>query len=182
MEEKNIIMDEKAVQRAVARITYEILERNKGTEQLVLAGILSRGAVLARRIRDKILELEGVEVDCGILDITPFRDDKPRQEKTADKQVLSFSTENRHVVICDDVIYTGRSSRAAMDAVILQGRPKTIQLAVLVDRGHREIPIRPDYVGKNVPTSRSETVKVHMLELDGMEQVSICRMQEGEMQ
>lgn len=174
MEEKNVIMDEKAIQRAVARITYEILERNKGAQGICLVGILSRGAVLAKRIRAKIEELEGVQADCGFLDITPFRDDIPRGEKKAGNAQLPFSTENRHVIICDDVIYTGRSSRAAMDAVMQQGRPRSIQLAVLVDRGHREIPIRPDYIGKNVPTSRSETVKVYVRELDGREQVSIC--------
>lgn len=174
MEEKNIIMDENAVQRAIARITYEILERNSGTENLCLVGILSRGAVLAERICLKIEQLEGVRIDCGFLDITPYRDDISHEESYTEKTELPFSTKNRHVVICDDVIYTGRSSRAAMDAVTQRGRPKSIQLAVLVDRGHREIPIRPDYVGKNVPTSRSEKVKVYVRELDGEERVSIC--------
>lgn len=181
MKEKNVIMDENAIQRAVARITYEILERNKGTENVCLVGILSRGAVLANRICEKINALEGVQIPCGFLDITPYRDDIPHKEGYAEKTEISFSTTDKHIIICDDVIYTGRSSRAAMDAVIQRGRPQSIQLAVLVDRGHREIPIRPDYVGKNVPTSHSEKVKVFVRELDGCDNVSIY-LDEGEME
>jgi pyrimidine operon attenuation protein/uracil phosphoribosyltransferase len=173
MEEKNIIMDENAIYRATARITYEILERNKGAENLCLVGILSRGTVIARRICAKIEELEGIRVDCGVLDITPFRDDVPHAVRTTDKTNIAFTTKDRTVIICDDVIYTGRSCRAAIEAVIQRGRPKSIQLAVLVDRGHREVPIRPDYVGKNVPTSKNEKVRVHVRELDGVDKVSI---------
>lgn len=173
MEEKNVIMDENAISRATARITYEILERNKGAQTLCLVGILSRGAVLARRICEKIRELEGVSVECGVLDITPYRDDLPHDAGYQERTDIAFSLTDKNVVICDDVLYTGRSSRAAIDAVIQRGRPKSIQLAVLVDRGHRELPIRPDYVGKNVPTSRSEKVQVHVRELDGTDKVSI---------
>ncbi len=173
MEEKNIIMDENAIYRATARITYEILERNKGAEKLCLVGILSRGAVLAKRIAQKIEELEGISVDCGVLDITPYRDDVRNDAAYSEKTDIPFPMTDKNVIICDDVIYTGRSSRAAIDAVIKRGRPNSIQLAVLVDRGHRELPIRPDYVGKNVPTSRSETVQVQVREFDGADKVSI---------
>ncbi|MBR2912757.1 MAG: bifunctional pyr operon transcriptional regulator/uracil phosphoribosyltransferase PyrR [Oscillospiraceae bacterium] len=173
MEEKNIIMDENAMYRATARITYEILERNKGAENLCLVGILSRGAVIARRICEKIRELEGVSVSCSVLDITPYRDDVPHDADYHEKTDIPFSMTDKNVIICDDVLFTGRSCRAAIDAVIKRGRPKSIQLAALVDRGHRELPIRPDYVGKNVPTSHSETVKVQVREVDGVDKVSI---------
>ncbi len=178
MGKHTIIMDENAIRRAMARITYEIIEHNKGAEDVCLVGILSRGAVIAQRIADKIQELEGISVDCGVLDITPYRDDIPPDSSHVDKTVIPFSTKDRHVVICDDVLYTGRSTRAAIDAVIRHGRPRTVQLAVLVDRGHREVPIRPDYVGKNLPTSRNETVKVSVRELDGEEHVCICQPEE----
>ncbi len=173
MEAKTVIMDESAICRATARITYEILERNKGPQSLCLVGILSRGAVLARRISEKIQELEGAAVEWGVLDITPYRDDLPHDADYAERTDIDFSLTDKNVVICDDVLYTGRTSRAAIDAVIKRGRPKSIQLAVLVDRGHRELPIRPDYVGKNVPTSRNEKVQVHVRELDGTDNVSI---------
>ena len=173
MEEKNIIMDENAMYRATARITYEILERNKGAENLCLVGILSRGVVIARRICEKIRELEGVSVSCGVLDITPYRDDVPHDADYHEKTDIPFSMTDKNVIICDDVLFTGRSCRAAIDAVIKRGRPKSIQLAALVDRGHRELPIRPDYVGKNVPNSHSETVKVQVREVDGVDKVSI---------
>lgn len=172
MERKTIIMDESAMKRAVARITYEILERNKGAENLCLVGIYSRGVAFAERIAAKINELENVDVPCGALDITPFRDDmKPLGE--CDRTDIDFDIRNKHVVIVDDVIYTGRSTRAAIDALIERGRPQSIQLAVLIDRGHRELPIRPDYVGKNLPTSREESVKVAVTEIDGQDNVSI---------
>lgn len=173
MEETNVIMDEDAVRRALTRISYEILEHNKGAEGICVIGILSRGAVIAQRIADKLCELEGVQIACGVLDITPHRDDRPTDVDYIEKTVIPFSTQDKHVILCDDVIYTGRSSRAAMDAVIHLGRPKSVQLAVLVDRGHREFPIRPDYVGKNLPTSRTETVRVCVRELDGEDKVSI---------
>ncbi len=179
MEEKNVIMDASAVRRATARITYEILEHNKGAEQLCLVGILSRGAVLARRIAAKIQELEGVSVPLGVLDITAYRDDVPHDLDYQEHSEIDFALTDQHIVLCDDVLYTGRTSRAAIDALIQRGRPKSIQLAVLVDRGHRELPIRPDYVGKNLPTSRAETVKVCVEEIDGVDKVSICLPQKA---
>ena len=179
MGKHTIIMDENAVRRALARITYEILEHNKGAEDVCLVGILSRGAVIAQRIAAKIQELEGISVCCGVLDITPYRDDLPPDSSRPDRTVIDFPMKDKHIVICDDVLYTGRSTRAAIDAVIRRGRPRSIQLAVLVDRGHREVPIRPDYVGKNLPTSRSESVQVYVRELDGKEQVCIEQPETG---
>lgn len=165
------------MRRAVARITYEILERNKGTQDLCVIGIFSRGVALARRIADKIAELENENIPCGALDITAFRDDK-KQSGTADRTNIDFDISDKKVVIVDDVFYTGRSTRAAIDAVMERGRPQSVQLAVLVDRGHRELPIRPDYVGKNLPTSNEECVKVYVTETDGFDSVAIYSMQE----
>ncbi len=165
------------MKRAIARITYEILERNKGTQDLCIIGIFSRGVALAKRIADKISELEKENIPCGALDITAFRDDK-KPADTADRTVVDFDISNKKVVIVDDVFYTGRSTRAAIDAIMERGRPQSIQLAVLVDRGHRELPIRPDYVGKNLPTSREECVKVYVTERDGSDSVAIYSMQE----
>lgn len=165
------------MRRAVARITYEILERNKGTQDLCVIGIFSRGVALARRIADKIAELENENIPCGALDITAFRDDK-KQSDTADRTNIDFDINDKKVVIVDDVFYTGRSTRAAIDALMERGRPQSVQLAVLVDRGHRELPIRPDYVGKNLPTSSEESVKVFVTETDGLDSVAIYSMQE----
>lgn len=172
MEQKRIIMDDKAIARAIARISYEIIERNKGTEDLCVVGIFSRGVPLGKRIADKLSELEKNEVPFGALDITPYRDDS-KQGGVAEKTDIPFDITDKNVVIVDDVIFTGRSSRAAIDALIKRGRPRSIQLAVLVDRGHRELPIRPDYVGKNLPTSHSEVVKVSAMEIDGSDGVAI---------
>jgi len=174
VEKKRIIMDEKAMQRAVARIAYEILEHNKGAENLCVVGILSRGAVLGRRIAEKISELEKLDVPFGVIDITPYRDDI-KDEHHVERTEIPFEVKNKKVVIVDDVIFTGRSSRAAIDALIKRGRPQSIQLAVLVDRGHRELPIRPDYVGKNLPTARNELVKVSVRESDESDSVAIIR-------
>lgn len=173
MEKKAVIMDENAMGRAVARITYEILERNRGAENLCIVGILSRGVVLAERIARKIEELEHVAVESGALDITPFRDDRIGEDVSAAKTAIDFPVRDKRVVIVDDVLYTGRSCRAAIDAILALGRPQCMQLAVLVDRGHRELPIRPDYIGKNVPTSQTETVRVSVRELDGEDCVVI---------
>lgn len=167
-----IIMDEAAMQRAVTRITYEILERNRGAEQLAVIGIFSRGVVLAERIAEKIFALEQRSVECGALDITAYRDDKIVPNHT-EKTKISFPVQDKKIILVDDVLYTGRSCRAAIDAILNRGRPTSIQLAVLVDRGHRELPIRPDYVGKNLPTAQTEKVKVFVQELDGMDQVVI---------
>ncbi len=166
------ILDESAIARAVTRISFEIIERNKGTEDLCLIGLFSRGAVLAKRIAAKIAEVEGREIPVGLLDITPFRDDKPRTEVT-DNSEIDFDIEGRKVVIVDDVIFTGRTARAAIDGLMSRGRPELIQLASLIDRGHRELPIRADYIGKNLPTSREETVRVMVAELDGCDKVVI---------
>ena len=172
MEEKKNIMDESAMQRAITRITYEVLERNRGADHLCVIGILSRGAILAQRISKKILELENVSVNCGSLDITSYRDDKKIKEHN-EQTNIDFSVEGQKVILVADVLYTGRSCRAAIDAILAIGRPQWIQLAVLVDRGHRELPIRPDYIGKNLPTAKTELVKVCVKELDGIDHVSI---------
>ncbi len=172
LDTKRVIMDEKAMQRAIARISYEIIERNRGVDELCVVGILSRGAPIGRRIADKLSELEKTAVPFGKLDITLYRDDltiSGHSEQTD----ISFDVKDKNVVLVDDVIFTGRSSRAALEALIKRGRPRSIQLAALIDRGHRELPIRPDYVGKNLPTSRSEKVKVRVKELDGVDEVAI---------
>lgn len=159
--------------RAIARISYEILERNRGVEDLCVIGLLTRGADIAARIARKIQEVEGIAVEVGCLDITPYRDDRPGGKEEG-RTRIPFSVGNKRVVLVDDVIYTGRSARAAMDAVMARGRPRAVQLAVLIDRGHRELPIRADFVGKNVPTSREELVQVMVSETDGCDKVLIC--------
>ena len=173
MRVKTEIMDEKALDRALMRISHEIIERNKGVEDLVLIGIRTRGVSLAKRLREKIRSIEGNELPIGILDITSHRDDikdmkdMPRRNSTE----VSFDINGKKVILVDDVLYTGRTVRAAMDAIMDIGRPLNIQLAVLVDRGHRELPIRADYVGKNVPTSRSEMIIVNVMEEDNKDGV-----------
>ncbi len=174
MKEKAEIMDDKAVARAITRISYEIVERNRGTEQLCILGILSRGAELAARIAARIEQMEGKAVEVGLLDITPFRDDRNEQGSSQnDRSLIGFSITGKRIILVDDVLYTGRSVRAAIDAIMQRGRPQNIQLAVLIDRGHRELPIRPDYIGKNLPTSGDETVKVQVVERDGIDRVAI---------
>jgi len=159
---KKLILDTKGMDRVLSRLTHEILEKNKGAEEIVLVGICSGGVPLSRVIQGKIRSIEGVEVPAGYVDITLYRDDlsragyQPRLKRTE----IPFSIDDRKVVLVDDVLFTGRTIRAAMDALIDFGRPKNIQLAVLIDRGHRELPIRADYVGRNVPTARAETVEV----------------------
>ena len=170
--QKAVIMDENSMSRAVARISYEILERNKGSDDLCFVGIFSRGVFIAERIVRKLQELEGAAPDVGRLDITAYRDDEKHQGGV-DRTDIPFDVKDKRVIIVDDVIFTGRTARAAIDAVMKRGRPRNIQLAVLVDRGHRELPIRPDYVGKNVPTSRDESVKVMMNEMDENDKVVI---------
>lgn len=173
MEKKAVIMDESAIRRAITRITYEILERNRGADLLCIVGILSRGVVLAERIAKKIYELEHVKVDFGALDITPYRDDRTPDSEVTVKSRIPFSVQDKRVIIVDDVLYTGRSCRAAIDAILENGRPQSMQLAVLIDRGHRELPIRPDYVGKNVPTAQTETIRVYTSETDGVDSAAI---------
>ena len=171
MQEKALILDEKSMARAVTRISYEILERNKGAEGICLVGILSRGKDLAQRIAGRIGAVEGEPVPCGALDITRFRDDRSRETPAEDRTDIPFDITDKRIVLVDDVIYTGRTVRAAIDALFAIGRPQSIQLAALVDRGHRELPIRADYVGKNLPTSREEKVRVLMKETDGEDRV-----------
>ena len=169
MRTKAQLMDEAAMNRALMRISHEIDERNRGVDNVVLVGIRRRGEPIARRIRGNIHKIEDKAVPCGSLDIKFYRDDLSRlseQPETA-RPSLPFDVTDRDVVLCDDVIYTGRTARAAIEAIFSPGRPRTIQLAVLVDRGHRELPIRPAYVGKNIPTSRSELVEVRLPEFDG---------------
>ncbi|MDI6871580.1 MAG: bifunctional pyr operon transcriptional regulator/uracil phosphoribosyltransferase PyrR [Bacillota bacterium] len=169
MRDKAQIMDEEAVRRALVRIAHEIVERNQGTGDLCAVGIRTRGVPLARRLARLIGEIEGREIPCGILDITLYRDDLTTvaNQPVVQRTEVPFPIVGRTVVLVDDVIYTGRTVRAALDALIDLGRPRAIQLAVLVDRGHRELPIRADFVGKNVPTSTREVVAVLLRETDG---------------
>lgn len=172
------VLDGDAIRRATTRIAHEILERNKGTENLALVGIRSRGVHLAKRIADTIDKIEGVPVPLGIVDITLYRDDLSRAEQTPIVQgtEITFPLEGKAIVLVDDVLYTGRTIRAAMDALIDFGRPERIQLAVLVDRGHRELPIRADYVGKNIPTARHEDVRVRLSEVDEADEVVVAQI------
>lgn len=172
---KNIIMDSEAIRRALVRIAHEIIEKNKGVEDVVIVGIRTRGVPLAQRIAAEINAIENCETTVGMLDITLYRDDLSTlgYNPVVHGTDINFDLSGKHVVLVDDVLYTGRTIRAALDAVIDMGRPKTIQLAVLVDRGHKELPIRADYVGKNVPTSQKETIEVVLNEIDGTDEVYI---------
>ena len=174
------IMDEAALGRALMRISHEIAEKNKGVENVVLIGVRRRGEPIARRIRANIRKIEDVEVPCGSIDIHWYRDDLSTLSDSPELRriELGFDVTDRDVVLVDDVIYTGRTARAAIEAVFSCGRPRSIQLAVLVDRGHRELPIRPDFVGKNIPTSRSELVEVRLPEFDGETGVFLMDMTE----
>lgn len=168
MKEKTTLMDGLAIDRALFRVAHEIIEKNKGVKDVVLIGILTRGVPMAEIIRNNIEKIEGVKVPMGSIDITLYRDDLSEIEdmpevKSAD---LAFDIRDKHVVLCDDVLFTGRTARAAMEGLLKLGRPKTIQLAALVDRGHRELPIRADYVGKNIPTSLEEVVSVRFIPTD----------------
>ena len=169
MHRKNQVMDEKQLMRTITRIAHEIIERNKGVDDVVLVGIRRRGDPIARMLAEAILRVEGASVPVGSLDITFYRDDLTHLSKdpTLNRTDIPFDVNGKTVVLVDDVLYTGRTARAAIEAVFSCGRPKTIQFAVLVDRGHRELPIRADYVGKNIPTSRSELVEVRLPEYDG---------------
>ena len=164
------VVDELTVKRAITRITYEIIERNKDLNKIVLAGIKTRGVFIAHRIQERLEQLENISVPVVELDTKPFRDDVKSGEDTS---IISVDVTEREVILVDDVLYTGRTIRAAIDNIVTHGRPSRVSLAVLVDRGHRELPIRPDYVGKNIPTSRSEEIIVEMTELDGQDRVLI---------
>lgn len=177
MAQKAVVLDEQAIRRALTRIAHEIIERNKGIEDSVLVGIKTRGIYLAERLAERIEQIEGNKIAIGELDITLYRDDL--SNKTNDHEPLVKGSDipvdvnNKKVILIDDVLYTGRTVRAAMDALVDIGRPANIQLAVLVDRGHRELPIRADYVGKNIPTSSSEKIVVELYEADNKDQVTI---------
>ena len=172
---KKTIMDADAMRRALVRISHEIVERNKGVENVVLVGIRTRGVPLADRLSREIQQIEGVKLPVGSLDITLYRDDLSTlgYNPVSSETDIDFDLNGKTVILVDDVLFTGRTIRSALDALIDMGRPKAIQLAVMVDRGHKELPIRADYVGKNVPTSNSETVDVALAEIDGNDEVSL---------
>ncbi|MDA8211255.1 MAG: bifunctional pyr operon transcriptional regulator/uracil phosphoribosyltransferase PyrR [Clostridia bacterium] len=173
LQEKTQLMDDVGIKRALTRIAHEIVEKNKGVANLAVIGIRRRGVPLAERLAGLISEFEGVRIPAGFLDITLYRDDLTTlaNQPVVHKTEVPFSVDGKKIVLVDDVLYTGRTVRAALDALIDLGRPQFIQLAVLVDRGHRELPIRADFVGKNVPTSRKEVVSVKLNEVDGEDKV-----------
>ncbi len=178
---KSVVMDGTEIERSLTRIAHQILEANHGSKNLALVGIVTRGDLLAKRLADKISEIEGTQVPLGSLDISFYRDDfltnlSPEIHSTH----IPFDIDGMDIVLVDDVLYTGRTIRAALDAIMDLGRPKTVQLAVLVDRGHRELPIRADFVGKNVPSSHEENVRLFLEEVDGQTAVEILDMQPGE--
>ncbi|QTL98121.1 bifunctional pyr operon transcriptional regulator/uracil phosphoribosyltransferase PyrR [Iocasia frigidifontis] len=170
---KKKIIDAEGIRRALTRIAHEIIEKNKGVQDLVIIGIRTRGVPLARRLAARIEDIEGVEVSVGILDITLYRDDLSMvaEQPIVHKTEIPFDITGKQVILVDDVLYTGRTVRAALDALIDIGRPRVIQLAILVDRGHRELPIRADYVGKNLPTSQDEVVDVNLREIDELDNI-----------
>ncbi|MFQ5877194.1 MAG: bifunctional pyr operon transcriptional regulator/uracil phosphoribosyltransferase PyrR [Acidobacteriota bacterium] len=176
-----VVMDAEKIDRALTRIAHEVLERHRGVEGLVLVGIRTRGVPLARRLQERIRRIEGGEVPVGILDITLYRDDLTTigPHAVLKETKIHFPIDGKEVILVDDVLFTGRTIRAALDGLMDFGRPGSIQLAVLVDRGHRELPIRADYVGKNVPTSLNETVEVSLREEDGADEVRILRRPEA---
>ena len=178
MQNSTEILDQTAIRRALTRISFEIVEKNRGSKDLVLAGIRTRGVPMAARLADKIGEVEGVRPPVLEIDTRPYRDDLPFAARAEIAAGENADVAGKTVVLVDDVLYTGRSVRAAMDAVSRMGRAGRIQLAVLIDRGHRELPIRPDFIGKNVPTSQSERVQVRLTETDGEDSVRIIKLAE----
>jgi len=176
-------MDRERIGRSLTRIAHEIVERNRGVGDLALVGVRTRGVPIARRLAASLRDITGIDVPTGALDITLYRDDLMKTavgpQPIVRRTEIPFSIDGRHIVLVDDVLYTGRTIRAALDALIDFGRPSTIQLVVLVDRGHRELPIKADYVGKNVPTSRRETIHVRLAEIDGADEVTLDQV-EGE--
>ncbi|WP_160720106.1 bifunctional pyr operon transcriptional regulator/uracil phosphoribosyltransferase PyrR [Bacillus sp. USDA818B3_A] len=177
MNQKALVLDEQAISRALTRIAHQIIEKNKGIEECVLVGIRTRGIYLAKRLALRIEEIEGNPIPVGEIDITLYRDDLTKKTENQEPLVkgsdIPVEISDKKVILVDDVLYTGRTVRAGLDALMDIGRPATIQLAVLVDRGHRELPVRADYVGKNVPTSSDEKIVVQLSEVDKVDQVSI---------
>jgi pyrimidine operon attenuation protein/uracil phosphoribosyltransferase len=180
MDIKAKLIDETGLQRIITRMAHEILERNKGSKNLILMGMRTRGEFVANRLFEKIKEIEGIELPLGILDVTLYRDDFRTRLKQPQVSVsnITFDITEKDIILIDDVLYTGRTVRSALDALMDMGRPGTIQLCVLIDRGHRELPIRADYVGKNIPTSINEEVKVKMREHDGEDAVYLIDTKE----
>ena len=172
---KATLMDEANVNRAITRIAHQIIEKNEDAESICLIGIKTRGVPLSARLKKNIKEICGYDVPVGVLDITLYHDDiaKPGMDPVINSSDIPFDVTGKNIILTDDVLFTGRTIRAALDAIVSLGRPSTIQLAILIDRGHREFPIRADYVGKNVPTSRSETVSVNFSETDGKDNVEL---------
>ena len=175
MSQRSVLMDENDVRRALMRISHQIVEKNKGIENVHLVGIRRRGVPLAAQIRKNIAEIENADIACGELDIQFYRDDLTHAAPSPvlHKAELPFEVTDKVIVLVDDVLYTGRTARAAIEAIFALGRPRAIQLAILVDRGHRELPLRPDYIGKNLPTARDERVFVRLTEVDGEDSVNI---------
>lgn len=170
------VMDEDEIRRALKRIAHEIVERNKGAENLVIIGVQSRGVPMAQRLAKQIADIEGVEVAIGSLNVALYRDDyATRAARTISASEIPFDVTDKNVILVDEVLYTGRTTRAALDAIMDLGRPAVIQLAVLIDRGHRELPVRADYVGKNLPTAVRENVEVHWIETKGQDAVMIAK-------
>ncbi|WP_251546334.1 bifunctional pyr operon transcriptional regulator/uracil phosphoribosyltransferase PyrR [Limosilactobacillus caecicola] len=170
------IADKLTIQRSLTRLTYEIIEKNKGVNDLVLVGIKTRGEYLAKRMADQIQKLENATVPVVAVDISAYRDDRSAATSNDDlSQQLITNIDDQHIVLVDDVFYTGRTMRAAMDALMDLGRPKRISIAVLVDRGHREMPIRPDFVGKNIPTANDEKVQVNLAEVDADDRIDLVK-------
>lgn len=176
-----IIMTDQDIRRTLARIAHEIIERNRSTENLMLVGMHTRGVPLAQRLATNIESFEGIKVPVGSLDISLYRDDLAslNQQPVVKSTDIPTSVDGKNIVLVDDVLYTGRSTRAAMDALFDMGRPLSIQLAILIDRGHRELPIRADYIGKNIPSSRYEKIRVRLMETDGREEVAIVNTAGG---
>jgi pyrimidine operon attenuation protein / uracil phosphoribosyltransferase len=170
------VMDENEIRRALKRIAHEIVERNKGAENLVIIGVQSRGVPMAQRLAKLISEIEGIEIPVGSLNVALYRDDyATRAARTISASEIPFDVAGKSVILVDEVLYTGRTTRAALDAIMDLGRPEVIQLAVLIDRGHRELPVRADYVGKNLPTAPCENVEVHWVETKGQDAVMIAK-------
>lgn len=183
MKIKSNIIDKEGFNRIITRISHEILEQNKGSQNLVLIGMRTRGEFLAKRIREKIKEIDSVELPFGVLDVTLYRDDFRTRLKQPQVSVsdITFDVNEKDIILIDDVLYTGRTVRSALNALMDLGRPRSIQLCILIDRGHRELPIRADYVGKNIPTSLDEEIKVKMEEFDGEDAIYLVEAEKNKL-